>query len=206
MSHKLYQMRYLQWTILMPEKLETINQYLRDAYGIDTDDSEPMFRVVWSDDQFEKRETKYTDAGVELLHAEVRELPKYQWAKHFYILERRVLVPDMNLKELGGIMKSYEPLWVFKTNNDVPVPPTIEGCKFVIDCLYAALGKKSMAKYKDPNIGETPEEQYEINKTRIDKIEEELFGNESGLKQQTIGEGGSGIIVPSTYEKEPKIH
>lgn len=186
----------------MPEKIETINQFLRDNFGIDTDDSEPMFRVVWSDDQFEKRETKYTDTGVELLHSEVRMLPKYQWCPHLYILERRVLVPDTNLKEMAGIMKSYEPLWVFQGKDGLPVPPTTQACKFIIDCLYAALGKKSLAKYKDPQVGDTPEEQYEINKTRIDKIEEELFGNESGLKQETIGEGGSAIIVPHNYKKQ----
>lgn len=191
----------------MAEKIDTINQYLRDNFGIDTDDSEPIFRVVWSDDQFEQRETKYTDSGIELLHPEIRTLPKYKsYAPHVYILERRVLVPDLNLKELAGIKKSYEPLWIFTGNDGNPVPPTINGCKFVIDALYAALGKKSMAKYKDPMAGLSAEEAAEVNKRRIDEIENELYGDESGLKQQTIGESGSGIIVPHSYEKEPKIH
>lgn len=189
----------------MAEKIETINQYLKDNFGIDTDDSEPIFRVVWSDDQFEMRETKYTDSGVELLHAEIRNLPKYKsYAPHVYILERRVLVPDTNLKELAGMKKSYEPLWVFTGKDGNPVPPTISGCKFVIDALYAALGKKSMAKYVDPDAGLTAEEAYEKKKGEIDVIENELFGDESSLGGETFNESGSAIFVPPNYKD--KIH
>lgn len=184
------------------EKIETINQFLRDTFGIDTDDSEPIFRVVWSDDQLENRLTNYTDSGVELISPEVRLLPKYSYIQHAYVLERRVLVPADNLKELAGKKKSYEPLWVFIGGNGEPVPPTINGCKFVIDTLYAALGKKSLAKYKDPEAGLTSEQLYEVKKKRIDEIENELYGNESDLKQETIGEGGSAIIVPHNYDKQ----
>lgn len=185
----------------MAEKIETINQYLRDNFGIDSDDAEPIFRVVWSDEQFENRLTKYTDSGIELLVPEVRRLPKYSYVQHAYILERRVLVPDTDLKELAGVKKSYEPLWVFIGGDGTPVPPTIKGCKFIIDTVYAAIGKSSLAKYKDPLAGLSPEELAEVKKKEIDQIEEELFGDESGLKQQTINESGSAIIVPRNYEK-----
>lgn len=181
-------------------KLETINQFLKDKFGIDTEDKEPIFRVVWSDSQFEKRETNYTDSGIALIHPEVRELPKYPWVKHMYILERRVLVPDESLKELAGLRKSYEPIWVFKGADNNPVPPTIPGCEFIIDSLYAALGKKSMAKYKDPMAGLSAEEQYAIQQKRIDAIQEELFGDESGLGGETHNESGAAIIVPRNYD------
>jgi len=187
----------------MAEKLETINQYLTDNFGIDTDDREPIFRVVFSDEQFEKRETKYTDSGIELLRPEVRLLPKYQWIKGMYVLERRVLVPEVNLKELAAIKKSYEPLWVFEGKDGFPVPPTILACKFVIDALYAALGKQSLAKYKEeekPAIG-SAQDNYEANKAAIDKLENELFGDESGLGQETINASGSAIIMPGNYSK-----
>jgi hypothetical protein len=188
----------------MAEKIETINQFLRDNYGIDTDDSLPIFRVVWSEDQYEKRETKYTDTGIELLTAEIREVPKYSYLKDVYILERRVLVPEQNQKELAGLQKSYEPLWNFKQEDGTPIPPTIQGCKFVIDAVYAALGKKSLSKYKDPMEGLTAGEVYELNKQRIDKIQEELFGEESSLGGETHNASGSAIIVPENYSK--KVH
>ena len=184
------------------EKLETINQYLEDNFGIDTDSFKSIFRVVFSDEQFEKRSTKFTDTGIELLEFEVRELPKYPWIDGCYVLERLVVVPDVNLKELAGLKKSYEPLWVFRDAQGFPVPPTILGCKFIIDALYAALGKKSMANYKDDIPAITnPQEAYEVRKKEIDQLEIELFGDESSLGQETINESGSAIIVPGNYER-----
>lgn len=182
------------------EKLETINQFLSDNYGIDTDDSLPIFRVVWSDDQFEKRMTKFTDSGIELLNFEVRELPKYLYARHVYILERRVLVPEENIKELAGVKKSYEPLWIFTDKNEQPIRPTIQGAKFVIDTVLAAQGKKSLSKYKDPLEGLTAAEAYELNKQRVDQLQVELFGDESDLQGETFNESGSAVFVPPNYK------
>lgn len=184
----------------MAEKIETINQFLRDTYGIDTDDSLPIFRVVWSEDQFEKRETKYTDSGIEMLTPEVRTVRKYSYLKDVYVLERRVLVPEQNQRELAGAVKSYEPLWNFKQDDDTPIPPTIQGCKFVIDTMYAAIGKSNLLKYKDPMEGLTAQEAYELNTQRIDKITEELFGDESSLGGETHTAGGAAIIMPSNYK------
>lgn len=186
----------------MAEKIDTINKFLREEFGIDTDDSKPIFRVVWSEDQYEKRLTKYTDSGVELLQPEVRLLPKYkQWIQNLYILERRVLVPEENVKELAGLRKSYEPLWVFKSDNGDPIPPSIQGCKFVIDTMYAALGKKNLSQYKDPLDGLTPAEVHELHTQRIDKIQEELFGDESSLGGETHNASGSAIVMPQNYSK-----
>lgn len=185
----------------MAENVETINKYLTDNYGIDTESTNPIFRVVFSDEQFEKRSTKYTDTGIELLHEEVRLLPKYQWIDGAYILERLVIVPDMNLKELASVRKSYEPLWVFIGKNGFPVPPTIFSCTMIIDTLYAAIGKSSMAKYVDnPPAISNPQELYESRKAEIDKLQNELFGDESGLGGSTINESGNAIIVPSQFK------
>lgn len=184
------------------EKIESINERLRDLYGIDTLLGIPIFRVVWAPDQLEKRMTDRTDSGIMLLEPEVRELPKYQWITDAYVLERLVLVPDENQKELAGLKISYEPLWVFIGADDFPVPPTTRGCQFVVDALYAGLGKKSMAKYKEdiPAI-KNEQENYEYRKKELDELQNQLFGDESGLKQQTIGASGSGIIVPANYNK-----
>ncbi len=184
------------------EKLESINQRLRDLYGIDTLLGIPIFRVVWGPDQTEKRSTKFTDSGIELLEEQVRELPKYQWITDAYVLERLVLVPEENQKELADKKISYEPLWVFHGIDGFPIAPSTRACQFVIDALYAALGKKSMAKYVDnqPAIS-NPEELYESRKKEIDELQNELFGDQSGLNQETINASGSAIIVPANYNK-----
>ena len=81
------------------ETLEIINKRLKDNYGETVD--RPNFRIVWSEDQFENRLTHFTDEGFELIHPEVRQLPKYkQWIHDKYVLERLTEVPIINENEL----------------------------------------------------------------------------------------------------------
>jgi hypothetical protein len=182
------------------ENIETINEFLRNQYGIDTDDSEPIFRVVWSEDQTEHRVCQFTESGMQLITPEVRLVKKYNYLSNLYVLERRVLVPEINQKELCGLKKSYEPLWVFHDRHGNPVRPTIQGCQFVVDAVYAALGKRGLKKYVDPLFGKTQEELVAEKEQRIDQIEADLFGDESGLLGDTVTESGSTIIVPKNYD------
>lgn len=182
--------------MLLTEPIETINRQLIDQFGLDTITGRPMFRVVWSEDQFEKRLTNCTDEGLQLLYPEVRELPKYrQWIKEKYVLERLVLVPDVSLEELAGEKLSYEPLWVFEDRYGNYLPPRFDAAKIVVDTVYAATGKQSLAKYKDEE--NTPEGKLK----RIAGIEQELFGNESSVGDALAHESGT-IIVPRNYQKE----
>lgn len=181
----------------LTERIDSINRQLRSMFGIDTESRESLFRVVWSEDQFEKRLSKYTAFGIELLSPIVCEMPKYrQWVKEKYVLERLVLIPGINSEELLEAKKSYEPLWVFRTEKGDYLPPKLEVCKIVIDTLYAALGKKSLAKYVD----EEAKNPVEMQEKRINQLQEELFGDESGLLGRTIT--GEAIAMPQQYVKE----
>lgn len=183
----------------LAESIESINRQLIDQFGIDTITGLPIFRVVWSEDQVEKRLTDRTESGLLLLAPTVMVLPKYkQWIKERYILERLVVVPEINRAELPESKLSYEPLWVFRDKNDSYIPPAFWACKFVIDTLYAAIGKSSLAKYVDEEA-KNPEEQRE---KRIQQLELELFGDESGLLGRTIT--GEASVVPQTYETTQK--
>src|SRR5690606_31743133 len=151
---------------------ESINRQLKDLFGIDTVTGLPMYRVVWSEDQLEKRLTDRTDTGIHLLRPEVRLLPKYrQWIQNKYVLERLVVVPEINAHELPTQKLSYEPLWVFEDKKGNALPPTVWACKFCIDTVHAALGKQSLRKYVDEEA-KNPEEHRE---KRIKQLEEELF-------------------------------
>jgi len=189
------------------ERIETINQFLTDNFGVDTITGQPIYRVVWADDQYENRLTKFTDSGVEMLSEELRLLPKYPWCNGFYILEQLTVTPEINLRELAGNKIAYNILHKFMGANELPVPPAIWACKFIIDTVNAAMGKSSLASYvhdNDPdptNPVKSPMEMYDFNKQKIDQITNELFGDESGLKGMTI-DSGSAIIVPQGYNKE----
>ena len=177
----------------LTEPIESINQQLKDMFGIDSDGGEPIFRVVWSEDQYEKVMSKFTPEGLEMLFPQLMERPKYkQWIHEKYVLERLVLVPDVNRNELTTV-KSYEPLWVFQDARDNYLPPIFVGCKFVIDTMYAALGKSSMRKYVD----EEAKNPVEAQAKRIAELEEQLYGDESNFLGRTIT--GEAIAMPQEY-------
>jgi len=179
------------------EQITTLNQRLIDHFGLDSDTARPMFRIVWVNDLTEKRSVKHTDSGIELLFPTVLEVKKYSYLHDVHVLERLVIVPDFQAKELADVKLSYEPLWVFVDSTGNPLPPAWEPTKLIIDTLYAAIGKKSLAKYKDTEL--TPEE----SDKRVTKLQEELFGDASGLYGKTTPGAHEGIVVPPNYVKEP---
>jgi len=167
----------------LTEPIENINSQLVDLFGIDTITGNPLFRIVWSEDQFEKRLTSFTDSGLALLYPEVRLLPKYrQWIQNKYVLERLCVVPEINQDEIPTDKLSYEPIWVFEKKDGVAIPTTLWASKIAIDSLYAAMGKKSLRKYIDDEA-KNPEEHKE---KRLKEYEEQLFGDESSLLGRTI--------------------
>lgn len=175
------------------ESIETLNQRLIDHFGIDSSTGRAMFRIVWANDQLEKRQVDYTDSGVALLFPEVREVKKYSYLKDLYVLEQLVIVPDQNRKELPISILSYEPLWAYCDENKQPLPPIWDATKFVIDILLAVKGKKSMNKYvEDTSI--------ENKNQRIKELQDELFGNETATTDALAYK--EGVVVPSTYKKE----
>jgi hypothetical protein len=171
------------------ETIESINEKLIREYGIDISLNMPNWRVVFSEDQYEKRLTNFTDEGFELLFPEVRELPKYkQHIRAKYILEH--LVPVTEGIETDLVTKvSFEPSWVFQDKNGNYLPPFFEGCQHVIESVLAATGNpKAFAKYKDETIS------VEARAAHLKKVEDELFGNESDLGDHLAYK--TGIVVP----------
>lgn len=189
----------------LTEKIEAINRQLVELYGIDTITGLPIWRVVWSEDQFEHRHGTYDDytpSGIYLRTVtEVRYVPKYrQWIQEKYVLERLVLIPEMNSGDLPATKMSYEPLYPFETNSGKYLPPRIDAAQFVINLVYAAQGKGSLAKYKDPANGLTNEDYIEMKNKELDILQEELFGNETDAGDALAY--GEAIVVPHNYKKE----
>lgn len=181
------------------ESIKSINKKLLQEYGTELScGSQPRFRVVFSEDQYEKRWTSFTDEGFELLEPEVRTLPKYkQWIKEKYILER--LVPIVGETDLTTKV-SYEPAWVFQDKHGNYLPPFFEGCKFIIEAMFAAIGKANThVKYKDKNLS------VEEQKAEIDKVERELFGNETDVGDALSYGSGVSLSMPSKKVEISKL-
>jgi hypothetical protein len=175
------------------ETISILNKQLKDQFGIDTASNDPIFRLVWAPDQVEKRLMDTLDSGIQLLSPVIREVKKYGYMPSAYVLERLVVVPDFQQKELAGVKMSYEPLWCFVDAEGNALPPAWEPIKVIIDTLYAAMGKQSLRKYTDNES--TPE----AKEKRLEKLTEELFGDASGLYGKTTPGAHEGITVPSNY-------
>ena len=186
----------------LTESIETINQRLIEYFGIDSITGQSIWRVVWSDDQYEKRLGTYDDFNGNIYLrtvTEIRLVSKYkQWIHQKFILERLVIVPNINIPELPSTKVSYEPLWTFEDSKGEYLPPTFAACKFIVDTVYAAqYSNHNLARYKDPDSSK--EEALENKRKRIDVLVEELFGEQSSLGGSTVT--GETIIVPRNYEK-----
>ena len=173
------------------EPIEKINYQLEREFG-KAFNNQPNFRVVWSEDQYEKRKTDRTDEGFQLLVSEVRLLPKYrQYIHEKYILER--LIPIVGETDLV-VNVNYEPCWVFQDSQGNYLPLRFDACKIVVQTLYSQMGKKdTFKKYKDPEADPG------FRLQQLEDIEEELFGNETEVGDSMAYK--EAIVVPRNYEK-----
>jgi hypothetical protein len=168
------------WYPSMLEPIETLNKRLKDLFGR-FENGDAYWRIVFSDDQFEKRWTDKTKEGLDLLYPQVVELPKYrQYIRHKYVLERLIAIPDATPSDLTE-KSSYEPVWVFEDSKGNPLPPKWEATEKIIHTVYAAASKSIGRKYHDPTVGSTPEESKELQMERYAKLHQELFGNETDV-------------------------
>lgn len=183
------------------ENVDRLNKRLRDVYGVDTVTGKEMWRVVWSNDQIEKRLDTWQDRTPEGIFIrevyEAREVKKYPYIVDRYILENLQGVPFTNDKEMLGLRMSYEPMWTFEDRNGNYLPPYFEGCQFIIDTIHQALGKKQ-APIKHPDAGKDREQILKEKADRLNNITDELFGDQSKLTEvfgDTVIINSSGKLV-----------
>lgn len=167
------------------ESIEYINEKLLAEYGRSIDDGRPNYRVVWSDDQLEKRVVTHDTHGNELILPEVDLRPKYrQYIRHRYVLERlTVVIGETDLLE----KIPYEVVWTFQSKSGKYLPPWFEGCRFIIENILLNMAVKNYyVKYKDT----MSKEEYI---RQIEKTEAELFGNETDVGDALAH--GSGVSL-----------
>lgn len=175
----------------LTETLDFINRKLEREFSKDIT-GRPYWRVVWSDDQTEKRRMTHTDEGLQLINPEVRLVKKYQHIKERYVLEKLTeVVGETDLV----VPMSYEPIWTFEDRFRNYLPPRFDACKFVIEAVNMQLaGAGGHVKYKDETT--TPE----YREALLKRKEQELFGNETPVGDALAYD--SGVTVPRNYEKQ----
>ena len=121
--------------------IHLINRRLKELYGQDFL-RQPIFRVVWSDDELEKRFGEFEDylEGTNIFlrrFVGVREAKKYNFMKPQYILEK-LFINKHNREILDNDtfsprMCTYEPFWCFgRDDKDRPIKPVWRAVELVI--------------------------------------------------------------------------
>lgn len=191
-------MKPVKWSKLAEKRF---NDQLKDLFGVDTTSGQQMWRIVWSDDEYEMRETDCTPTGIILPYPIIAYLPKYkQFIQHRYILEHLVGLSLASSKELAGEKIAYTNIWTFEDKNGNYLPPHIEACKYLIALVTDAMAlardgrstSRSFRKYIDED--ENQEKSIENKAKRIAEYTEYLFGDQSSLAGTTVT--GESIIVP----------
>lgn len=174
------------------ETIEALNARLKEYFGYD-DLDRAIYRIVWANDQLEKRRVDRSEMGVQFLFPEVIEVKKYPYLKDMYVLERLSIIPEENREDLPLSRISYEPVWSFCDKKGFPLYPIWDAAKFVVDTIHAAQGKRSLRHYV-----ESEKENTDAGKEqRVKELQEELFGNETDMGDALRYH--SGVVVPSSY-------
>lgn len=183
------------------ESVTILNKRLADYFGI-SDSGQPNWRVVFSDDQFEKRLGDYEDRTTEgiLIRVvrEVRLVPKYRgYIKGKWVLEHLTPIEGELYEDIQTKL-SYEPVWVFQNKTEERVYPTWKALNFLIKQILAKIYEPSnYAKYKEDESTIPTAEAWE---KQVDEITEELFGDDTDVSDAL--HYGTGIVVPTSYEKQ----
>lgn len=161
----------------MLERLDVINQRLLEHYGR-FEDGRANWRVVFSNDEFEKRIVDCTPEGLSLAYPEVREVRKYPFDDGKYILERLIGIPDGALTDLTT-RTSYEPVWTFQDKDGNALPPIWDAIYCIVHTVTHNLSRAGMGvPLKQPEgLGNTAEE----IRDRVEKLEKELFEDETEI-------------------------
>lgn len=167
--------------------LEVMNRKLHEWFG--ETENKAHFRIVWADDQLEKRLTTHTKDGFELIRPEILEVPKYrQWIRHKYLIEKLTVVPRWAQTELIELL-SYEPLFVFEDKHGNYLPPLLSVARIAIESTLDAIGVE-YTKYKDPRADGHNGEEYQEQERK--NMMEYLYANESDIGDALATRSGVG--------------
>lgn len=189
-----------------------INKKLKRTYGTGFAEnglnlmgagSRPLWRIVWSKDEYEKRLGTFRDfiPGTDVLLrevTEVREVPKYSYIKPRWILEKLMYAPTPELPDSDK--PHYEVIYVFENLQGTAMFPIWDYTKYLIDTIM--LGAEEAArrnKYMNPDKLEAMMNE-EDNKKQ-EKIYDELLQESSPLAA-ALGDGEAvsfaGLEKPAT--------
>lgn len=164
---------------------DSFNKRLKALFGHDLLGRQ-HFRLVWSDDQIEKRmgdfHNFYGDLYLNTTFG-TSEVPKYQkYAKHRWVLERLTWVPRNMNKEIVPLTDdgaTYEPVYVYTPIDADLSPPPMSAIIFTIHCF------RNPEHYSDADYAAIEKEKEDAEVQEF----EDIMHNELPLLAHALDEG-----------------
>lgn len=169
------------------EPINIINKRLVDIYGR-TLDGRPKFRIVWSEDELEKRYGTFTEHYGNIFLREVSCLKEVR--KYDYIVPAKYVLEELmyyHNPERPFEFSSYEPKWVFMTKDRKPLWPKWEMVEIVIKSILNGI-RKTLSDYEAEDDAKYQKEIQEF---------EDILNGESGVHD--IKNQNSGLIVKPLF-------
>lgn len=160
-----------------------LNRWLEETYG-KTVDGKPLFRLVWSDEQFEHRLGTFRDFYGDILVREVTEV-RYTLKYPFidpptWVLEKIYPVtPEAVNAGLVATKESWEMIYAFQDKEGNPLPlarEMLEAALYLFFKFYIQTTPKDRLDYRYQRLAERDKELKQQNKDRIgDNLRSPLF-------------------------------
>ena len=174
--------------------VEFINRWLMDQEK--KLNGEPIYRLVWSDDQTEIRSGTFNDFSPSGLYlrtvTETRECPKYSYIRERWVLEKWVPPEQSATHEIPSSMfGTYEPLYVFENSAGEYLAPNRRVVEFIINVKRRQLDHMS------------PSDRAEFFEMQDQKAFQETYdslGNTSDI--QSLLHSKEAITVPPNYKTD----
>jgi len=114
---------------------ELINNWLKLHGGLNPY-GEPLYRLVWSDSQIERRWGTFNDftpSGIFVrTFTGFRDVKKYPWIHERWLVERWCEPDLMIANEIDISRGTYEPVFVYEDKNGNPLPLALFTVQFII--------------------------------------------------------------------------
>ena len=175
-------------------EINRINKTLK-SYGLNPQ-GQAIFRVVWSDEQFENRRGMFEEfyKGIYLKTVVSTERKKkYSYIKSRWIFEKWIPPERIYTSELPDTVNgSYECIYVFQDKEGNPLPLDLEICQFIAYTL-----SKNRDTFKEKNL---IEEELQRKEQKLDQKDEDILEDASPLMATQLHTGEAISMKRGQYE------
>ena len=154
---------------------------------------EPIFRVVFSDDQTENRFSTYADYHNNIFVREVkevREVRKYPWLNGKWILERWASGREAYHKDLRTVKNGlYICVYVFQDVNQNYLPPMLRVCEIIIDKLLHPISRTEMIERDLKEFEKQEQAEFDRDLLEIQIASDEKKTKDPKSRRESMSEG-----------------